>query len=195
MKPGILLASASPRRREMLHSLGISFRVASSNVPEDWPANEGAVRAAVGIARRKARSMEAGRDVVVAMDTIVAVGRHKLGKPGDEREAVRMLRRLSGREHRVVTGVAIRHRDREAAAAAVTRVAFRKLTAGEIAWYVRSGEPFDKAGAYAIQGLGRLFVRSIRGCYFNVVGFPVSCFLWCLDELGFSVFDFMKESV
>ena len=167
----------------------------ASNVPEVWSLRDGAIRTAVGLALRKVRAVDAGKDVVVAMDTIVAIGRVKLGKPASIREAEDMLRQLSGREHRVVTGVAVRYRNHETSAAETTQVIFRKLRKEEIRWYARSGEPLDKAGAYAIQGLGKLFVRSIRGCYFNVVGFPVSCFLGCLNTLGFSVFDFMEESV
>ena len=195
MRPRLLLASASPRRRELLHSLGVACSTVASNVPEVWSLRDGAIRTAVGLALRKVRAVEAGRDVVVAMDTIVAIGRIKLGKPANIREAEDMLRQLSGREHRVVTGVAVRYRNRETSAAETTQVIFRRLRREEIRWYARSGEPLDKAGAYAIQGLGKLFVRSIRGCYFNVVGFPVSCFLGCLNALGFSVFDFMEESV
>lgn len=195
MKPRIVLASASPRRSEILQSLGIDFRVIVPNIREEWQRRTGAVEVATSLAREKARAVHAANDLVIAMDTVVALGRLKLGKPESDLEAREMLQKLSGKEHRVVTGVCLRHGKREVTGAEITRVLFRDLDAREINWYVHTGEPQDKAGGYAIQGYGKVLVKSIRGCYFNVVGFPVDCFLRCLQKMGFIVFDFMKQSV
>lgn len=195
MKPGIVLASASPRRSEILQSLGVDFRVVVPNIKEEWEPHTGAVEVATSLAREKARAVDARGDLIVAMDTVVALGRLKLGKPESDLEAQEMLQKLSGKEHRVVTGVCLRLGTREVSDAEITRVLFRRLEAREIRWYVNTGEPQDKAGGYAIQGYGKVLVRSIRGCYFNVVGFPVDCFLRCLGKMGFTVFEFMRQSV
>ncbi len=127
------------------------------------------------LAAEKARAILCdAEDVVLGADTIVCIGSEVLGKPSDERDAIRMLRLLSGREHWVHTGICLRWKDREISDVSSTRVSFAELTDGEIEEYVASGESKDKAGAYAIQGLASKFVMSINGCYQNVVGLPVS---------------------
>lgn len=194
MRPAIILASASPRRQEILRSLGVPFRVVIPKIVEEWPLQMAARKVATGLAVQKACAADSRNDIVVAMDTVVALGKLKLGKPGDATDAMRMLRKLNGHTHRVITGVAMKYHDAEVIDYEETRVEFRRLTEKEIRWYAGTGEPLDKAGAYAIQGHGKLLIRRIHGCYFNVVGFPVSCFLRCLNKLGFSVFDFMAES-
>jgi nucleoside triphosphate pyrophosphatase len=193
-KPRIVLASASPRRQEILRSLGIPFRVVIPDIVEEWPARLAATKVATRLALEKTNAADYPNDLVVAMDTVVAIGNLKLGKPGDSADAVRMLRKLSGRPHRVITGVAMKYRDAGVVDHEETRVEFKRLSQEEIQWYVSTGEPFDKAGGYAIQGYGKLFIRSIHGCYFNVVGFPIHCFIRCLNKFGFSIFDFMRQS-
>lgn len=193
-KPTIVLASASPRRHEILRSLGISFRVVIPDIVEEWPPQMAARTVATRLAVQKTRVVDRSNDIVVAMDTVVAIGKLKLGKPSDSADAMRMLRKLSGRPHRVITGVAMKHRDFNVVDHEETRVEFKRLSEKEIQWYASTGEPLDKAGGYAIQGYGKLLIRSIHGCYFNVVGFPINCFLRCLNKLGFSIFDFMRQS-
>ena len=176
----MVLASGSPRRREMLDSLGVAFTVRPVDLDESPFPGEApepyVLRLASAKARAAADAAAAGdREIVLAADTIVAAGGELLGKPRDPAGAKRMLERLSGREHEVLTGVAVVdsaagfHR----VEAARTRVAFAELSAEEIEWYVGSGEPLDKAGAYGIQGLGALFVDRLDGNYSNVVGLPL----------------------
>src|SRR5262245_29216255 len=184
MIPKFILASGSPRRQEMLRFLKVPFETIITGVSEDWPGRESAERMALGLAVRKVRAVFRPKAIVLAMDSVVAVGREKLGKPENAADARRMLRLLSGRTHRVITGVAVRWGTKEVSGAEITKVHFRKLEDREIEFYIRSGEPFGKAGAYAIQGVGRLFIDRIEGCYYNVVGFPVSRFLSCLDRIG-----------
>ena len=175
----------------MLRELGISFRKAAGKIEEDWKTGEDPRAIAIKLAARKVQASPATMELTVGMDTIVVLGRRILGKPATAAEAMSMLRSLSGRMHRVITGVAMRYHGRTLRQAEVTRVYFRKITPEEIDWYAKTGEPFDKAGAYGIQGGARLFVRKIDGCFFNVVGFPIDCFQRLLARFGFSVFDFM----
>lgn len=174
----LVLASNSPRRRELLRQIGLSFSVDPADVDETMLPGEKPGEFAVRVAVDKARvaAGRAGQAVIVAADTIVVVDDEVLGKPVDRDDAVRMLSRLSGRDHRVITGLAIidAQNGRVASASAVTQVWFRTLAAHEIAAYVASGEPLDKAGAYGIQEKGALFVERIDGCYFNVVGLPLA---------------------
>ncbi len=176
-----ILASASPRRREILSSLGLKFTVAASTLPEP-PRRTGespsryAIRAALCKTREVAARRKSG--LVIGADTIVVAGDRIMGKPADEAEAQDMLLSLSGSWHEVITGICLCDcaRLKERKAASVSRVHFRPLDPDEIAWYLRSGEYHDKAGAYAIQGLASLFIDRIEGCYFNIVGFPVFAF-------------------
>ena len=176
----IVLASASPRRRELLERLGVPARVEPVSVDERFPDG---VDPAEGARRVALRKVHAARDagasgLVLAADTVVLLGPAVLGKPRDAEEARAMLGELSGRMHVVATGVALAdERGRVASGVETTDVWFRSLSAGEIEDYVRTGEPLDKAGAYGIQGLGILLVREIRGDYANVVGLPVGLLL------------------
>jgi len=191
----IVLASGSPRRRELLQSLGLRFRVAPTGVSEETaglPPHE----AVVELAKRKARSAEsesepAGDRLIIAADTLVHMDGDALGKPRDREEAFRMLRRLSGREHRVLTGLALilqREGRRESTAGyEETRVRFKPLTDQEIERYVDTGEPLDKAGGYGIQGRASIFVEGIHGCYFNVVGLPLHRLYILAQRLGFDL--------
>jgi len=172
-----VLASRSPRRAELLRSAGYRFAVRASRVVEQARLGEAPAALARRLAMEKAmdvaRRLREGQ--VLGADTLVVVGGEILGKPADDAEARSMLRRLSGREHRVVTGVALCSAGGLLldSAIASTIVAFNKLSAAEIAWYVATGDPADKAGAYGIQGGAALFVRGIRGSYSNVVGLPL----------------------
>jgi septum formation protein len=168
----IVLASASPRRAELLRAAGIPFDVVAANIDETVHPGEAPDDYARRVAAAKARGVaaQAGGRPVLAADTVVVVDRHILGKPVDDDDARRMLRLLSGRAHDVVTAVVL---DEEAAVER-TRVEFATLDDDEIRRYVASGEPRDKAGAYAIQGLASRFVTRIDGSYSNVVGLPVS---------------------
>ncbi len=173
----LILASQSPRRKYLLEQAGLTFRVIPSRIDEsDRPLTAPAdyVRQ---LAEAKARDVAANhRDSwVLGADTIVAVDDRLLGKPASAREARTMLGRLSGKTHQVYTGFCLVHQRRAFCLADTVRtdVVFKTLTAREIDWYIHSGEPFDKAGAYAIQGLGTFLVRRITGSYTNVVGLPV----------------------
>jgi nucleoside triphosphate pyrophosphatase len=176
MTAAVLLASASPRRRELLAQLGIRFTVVPSAVPEIPEPGEAAEACARRLARAKAAQVARQHPdcLVLGADTVVVVDDALLGKPADREEARRMLRRLSGRTHRVLTAVAlIVPPGGVDEVLAESRVEFRPLTAAEINAYVDGGEPFDKAGAYAIQGGARAFVRRVDGSLSNVIGLPV----------------------
>lgn len=182
----IVLASASPRRRELLASLGLSFDIQPAEGPENTPESGDAGNAARAIALGKARAVAALRpeDLVIGADTVVELDGHILGKPSDEAEASAMLKSLSARTHRVYTGVAVIAGGREEARSVVTHVRFRALSEREIAAYVATGEPMDKAGAYAVQGRAALFVEGIEGDYFNVVGLPLCALGRMLEQFG-----------
>ncbi len=171
----LILASASPRRHELLLSAGIDHVVRPTHIREDRYAGEPALSFARRMAEEKARAAECGpEDIVLAADTIVCLDGKVFGKPAGEEDAARILRLLSGRDHWVHTGVYFRSATRQIADLASTKVSFVELTEDEIQEYNRSGEWQDKAGAYAIQGRASKFVRSIEGCFQNVVGLPVS---------------------
>lgn len=190
--PSVILVSASPRRQEMLRDLDIPFKRVISDVPEGWKKLEDPKRVAVKLAKAKALQSPKKNGLVVAMDTIVAIGKTKLGKPKNHTDTARMLRALSGRMHTVVTGMALHYEGKIVTDFETTSVYFRRIEADEIEWYLRTREPFDKAGAYAIQGKGRVFVRKIDGCYSNVIGFPIYRFQECLSKLGLRIYDLMK---
>lgn len=185
----IILASASPRRRELLRQVGLQFSVAPADVDESIMPGETAEQYAVRIALDKARAAakRAAEGLVIAADTIVVLDGEIMGKPVDRRDAERMLSMLSGRMHRVITGVAVveARSGRESVKSAATKVWFRDLSSAEIAAYAATGEPLDKAGAYGIQGKGALLVEKIEGCYFNVVGLPLSLLDTMLLDFGF----------
>ncbi len=177
MNKPIILASASPRRRELLRQVGLSFKTAPAHVDESALAGEKpeayAVRVALDKARAAAKKFSSG--IIIAADTVVAIDGVILGKPVDAADAERMLNMLSGKMHRVITGLAVIDigTGKMLTRMARTKVWFRNLSREEIAVYVMTGEPLDKAGAYGIQGKGALLVEGIEGCYFNVVGLPL----------------------
>jgi len=171
----LILASASPRRAELLRNAGVAFTAQATRIPERQRQGESPKRFAGRLAREKAHALRARhpRNPVLGADTIVVVRGTVLGKPRDRKDAQRMLRLLSGRSHQVTTAVCLAGPGFEDLRSETTRVTMRKLSQKEIRDYVSSGEPRDKAGAYAIQGLASRFVSRIEGCYFNVVGLPV----------------------
>jgi septum formation protein len=171
----LILASASPRRSELLRNAGIAFTVEPADIHEQPLPNEQPSQYAQRLARDKARAVFARHsdNVVLGADTIVVANEHLLEKPRDAQDAARMLRLLSGRAHQVITGVSLIALGFEQTEAEVTEVRFSTLSEDEIEYYVETGEPMDKAGAYAIQGMASRWVERIDGCYFNVVGLPV----------------------
>jgi septum formation protein len=189
-EPKIILASASPRRAELLKQIGVEFELASSQAEERPHPDETPADYTMRIARAKviavARNREAG--LVIGADTVVVLDGHLIGKPETAADARRLLRQLSGKWHAVLTGVALydvetRH---EVADYEKTLVKFAQLSDAEIDWYVRTGEPMDKAGAYGIQGLGGLFIDEIAGNYYNVVGLPIPLVYRLARRLGYS---------
>jgi len=180
----LVLASASPRRVDLLRAAGFAFDVQPAAVDESVRPGETADAYVRRLALQKALAVEVPpQDVVLGADTAVVVDGTVLGKPEGADDASRMLRLLSGRSHEVLTGVAVKQGSRSASAVERTEVRFAALSEGEIAWYVQSGEPVDKAGAYGIQGLASRFVERIDGSYTNVVGLPVPTVYRLLLEL------------
>jgi septum formation protein len=184
----LVLASASPRRQELLRNAGIPFEVQPAHIPEDPLPGEGAKECTERLAREKALSVAGQRpqDCVLGADTVVVVDGQILGKPSDAADAARMLRLLSGREHRVITGVCLVVSGQWSVASATTSVTMSEISEKEIADYVASREPMDKAGAYGIQGLASRWIPRIEGDYFNVVGLPVALVWRMLRERGLS---------
>jgi septum formation protein len=181
----LLLASKSPRRREILESAGIPFEVRPADIHESRRADEPPGDYVRRLAREKAEAVQASRDdVVLGADTVVVLDQHVLEKPKDRGDARRMLRLLSGRSHFVITGICVRSAQRMIVDSERTMVRFTELTDEEIEQYVASGEPMDKAGAYAIQGSASKFIECVEGCYFNVVGLPVAKVYRLLKELN-----------
>ncbi len=196
----LILASASPRRRELLSQAGFVFEVHPAHISEDPRTDEDPIAYVVRLAREKAQavfdkmkshpddrsvSREVPSLVVLGADTTVTLDGHILGKPEDAVDASRMLRLLSGRTHRVITGVAVVTKKGVEVAAEVTGVRFLALSDQEIAAYVATGEPMDKAGAYAIQGRAARWIPRIEGCYFNVVGLPLALVSTMLEAIDF----------
>jgi septum formation protein len=183
----LILASASPRRAELLKQAGIPFRRIVSGVDEDLHDPADPEKHVQELSRRKAKDV-AGRlssGIVLGADTIVVLDEHILGKPADEKEAAEMLAMLSGRTHQVYTGLTLIDAARRTSVdhVEITAVTFRELSDEEIAEYVATGEPMDKAGAYGIQGRGALLVSGIKGCYFNVVGLPLAGLMEAMRRL------------
>lgn len=181
----LILASQSPRRKEILERAGFTFTVQIPDVDESVLLDEAPQSYVRRIAARKATAIKLQPgDCVLAADTTVVVDNEILAKPADAGDAARMLRLLQGRSHEVITGICLRFRNQIAVDAAVTQVHFDAMTEEEIARYVASGEPMDKAGAYGIQGLASRYIGGIEGCYYNVMGLPVSLVARHLRRLG-----------
>jgi septum formation protein len=172
----LVLASASPRRQELLRNAGIAFEVQPANIAEDPLSREAAKDCAERLARDKALAIarQHPNDCVLGADTVVVIDGQILGKPADPADAERMLRLLSGREHEVITGVCLVADGKSFVATETTLVTVNEITDQEIADYIATGEPMDKAGAYAIQGIASRWIPRIEGDYSNVVGLPVA---------------------
>jgi septum formation protein len=182
----VVLASASPRRQQLLDLIGIVHEVRPANIDEAMRPRETPRRHAERLAREKASAI-AKRDpdlITIAADTIVVVNRKVLGKPRDAEDAARMLAMLSGREHVVTTGVAVSRGRKLRSAVEEVRVKFRRLRDDEIEAYIATGEPMDKAGAYGIQGYGATIVERIEGDYFAVMGLPIVRLIGLLRDVG-----------
>ena len=186
----MILASKSPRRKEILEGLGIRLEIKNSFV-EEISEKDGVIEKIKDISYKKcyAVAKDNPKDYVLSADTSVIVDDTMLGKPNDEGEARRMLKTLSGESHKVVTAYTLLNLGLgfQLQGYDVTQVYFKKLESEEIEWYISTGEPFDKAGAYGIQGQGSVFVRKIEGDFFNVMGFPVSKFYEDLNKRGFDM--------
>ena len=182
----VVLASGSPRRHDLLNLVGIAHEVRPSNIDETMRARETPRRHAERLAREKATAI-ATRDpnlITIGADTIVVVNRKVLGKPRDTTHAAEMLKALSGREHTVVTAVAVARGKKVRSAVEEVRVKFRRLHEDEIDAYIATGEPMDKAGAYGIQGYGATIVECVDGDYFAVMGLPLARLVALLRDLG-----------
>ena len=182
----IILASASPRRQELLRNAGISFTVRPADLPEVQRRAEAPKEFAERMALEKARALDlpSAGGVILAADTVVVVDGQVLGKPEDKADAARMLRLLSGRTHEVITAVCLRGPGFEDLRSESTAVQFVAMSEADIAAYVETGEPMDKAGGYGIQGMASRWIPRIEGDYFNVVGLPVSLVWRMLRERG-----------
>jgi len=185
MQPRVILASQSPRRRELLALIGVAHEVRPADIDETLLAGETPVAHAERLAREKATALSVDDEVVtIGSDTIVVVDGDVLGKPRDRAHAAAMLRRLSGREHVVMTGVAVRWRGRVASGVEEVGVRFRAINDAEIERYIDTGEPMDKAGAYGIQGYGATIVERVDGDYFAVMGLALGRLIGLCREVG-----------
>jgi septum formation protein len=187
MKPGIILASQSPRRAELMRMLGLEFDVVPADIDETYLKHEAPIAHAQRLAREKALVIAAKhpKAVVVGSDTVVVIDRLVLGKPKDVEDAVTMLMRLQGRTHRVATGIAVARGDHCIAETEIVRVKFRTFDKQTAREYVATKEPMDKAGAYGIQGYGASLVEWVHGDYFAVMGLPVQRMIRMFEAMGF----------
>jgi septum formation protein len=187
----IILASASPRRKELLEKIGLKFEVEPSNYAEDMPSalSPGELARAISLGKARAVATRHKNTIVIAADTFIFFRGKIMGKPGTEAEARKMLMRLRGRPHLVITGFTVLDVDsnKVLTTSVETVVYIKNLTQEEIDAYVKSKEPLDKAGAYAIQGLGSVIVERIEGDYFNVMGLPLSALAEALKEFGIHI--------
>lgn len=184
---GIILASASPRRRELLERMGLSFTVRTAEHDEKMDLRADPEAEVRRVSLLKAQAVQAlcqPCDIIIAADTVVVCQGKILGKPRDEAEAYRMLRLLSGRAHRVITGLCVMNSAQTDCVSEVTKLRFRPLSDEEIYAYIATGEPMDKAGAYGIQGLASMFIPSLEGDYYNVMGLPVCTLTQLLRKHG-----------
>lgn len=185
----LILASASPRRKQLLEWAEVPFEIIVADTDESYPAELGPEAVAVHIAQQKAYAVKVRVGLhrpIIAADTIVVLGSEIIGKPKDRDDAVGILSRLSGQVHRVITGVCLLHQGGEEAFADITEVTFHPLTREQLEFYVDKYKPYDKAGAYAIQEwIGVVGIRSVSGDFYNVMGLPVSRVVQALQQVGF----------
>ena len=188
--PAIILASASPRRRELLERIGLTdFQIRVPETDESFPDGLTPSEVVEYISRKKAQAAECTeQEIVIAADTMVFLDGQRLGKPRDEDHALEMLTALQGRRHTVCTGVTVRQGGRLLTESESTDVFFRPATAEELRRYIQTGEPMDKAGAYGVQGRGSLLVERLEGDFFNVMGLPVLRLSRMLREVGVNLF-------
>lgn len=190
----IILASKSPRRRELLGKMGLEFSVQAADIDETMNPSLPPKQEVARVSRAKAAAIPADMDtVVIAADTIVVCQGKILGKPHNQEEARQMLQQLAGKTHQVMTGCAVRRGDALFHHTEITDVAFRPLADAEIEAYVKTGEPMDKAGAYGIQGLGGLFVQRLSGDYYNVMGLPICALTQMLRQVGVRILGVANE--
>ena len=184
----VILASQSPRRRELLHLAEIDFEVIVANTDESYPAGLSFNEVAIHIAKNKALAVADKNNtdkIIIAADTIVVCNAEVIGKPRDEEDAVKIISKLSGNKHTVITGVYIYNASKEIFFADVTEVTFHTLTQTQISYYVKKYKPFDKAGAYAIQEwIGAVGIKNINGDFYNVMGLPISRVVAALQEFS-----------
>lgn len=195
-----LLASASPRRKEILENLGINFSLL--NAPDfdedEYLANSSLSPedTALQLAEKKSLALKlSDSELALTADTIVAIDNLTLGKPKNDNEAYQFLKKLSGKKHRVITAIALRKgTDQPSLTYESTDVVFKSMSDNEINWYISTGEPFGKAGGYAIQGFGSIFIMGINGCYFNVVGLPVFRLFEMFSNYGINFQDLIRSN-
>ncbi len=187
----IVLASDSLRRAELLKLAGIPFIVVPSGISEDEDVFDNPVEHVLELSRRKAEmvAQKVAGSLVLGADTIVVLEGSIIGKPQNRGEAADILSRLSGNEHRVFTGITLLDTDKNECVSdvVITSVRMRKMSTGEIRKYIDTGEPLDKAGAYGIQGKGSVFIESVCGCYYNVMGLPISKLVLMLRKMGYEI--------
>ncbi|WP_319204993.1 Maf family protein [uncultured Ilyobacter sp.] len=191
----MILASKSPRRKEILEGFGLEPEILTSSI-EEISDKEGLLEQIMDISRKKSMEISEKRkkSYVVSADTVVVLDGHILGKPKDEDEAFYMLNSLSGKQHKVLTAYTLMNSEKKIDFTSYdsTEVYFKELSEEEIRWYISTGEPMDKAGAYGIQGKGAVLVKKIEGDFFNVMGFPISKFYDDLKELNLSIDELNK---
>ncbi|MGX8235991.1 Maf family protein [Exiguobacterium undae] len=180
----LILASASPRRTELLRQIGVPHTVRPADVLEEAPYPMSSEEYVMYLSQKKARAVAQPGEVILAADTVVSLDHRILEKPADRTAALEMLRLLSGRTHEVVTGVTILTDEREETFTVTTKVRFCTIPESWMLSYVATDEPYDKAGGYGIQGIGGLFIEAIDGDYYNVVGLPINPISRRLDTLG-----------
>lgn len=187
----IILASASPRRKELLANLGLNFKIKVSQVDETMEGDIPPAQQVEKLAERKAAAVasETAEGLVIGADTLVVFAGKPLGKPANRQEAVHMINELQGKSHEVLTGLAVidAATGQSVVTHQTTAVHFKPMTREQVERYVSTGEPYDKAGAYAVQGKASIFIESIQGCYFNVVGLPVSKLADALRVFGVEI--------
>lgn len=194
MKYQIILASGSPRRKELLELIGVEFKIITSN-KEEVISSTNPEKVVKELSMMKAEDVAAGVDgpaIILGADTVVAHNNRILGKPKDREDAIRMITSFAGEEHQVYTGVCIIRKEADGSCKTIsfaegTKVSVYPMTSGEIERYVDSGEPMDKAGAYAIQGLFAPYIKGIEGDYYNIVGFPIAGIYQRLKEEGINL--------
>ena len=184
---GIILASKSPRRQELLSLMGLEFEVATADIDETIDKSLPIEQEIARLSRQKAEAIDDNDNIIISADTVVVLSNTVMGKPRDAENARQMLNVLSGKTHRVITAVTVKNGDKIRTEVVITEIVFRELSKREIDSYVASGSPMDKAGAYGVQEKAAAFVKEIHGDYFSVVGLPVCTLAVMLREFGVEI--------